>query len=172
MGSRVIVLFSREKRLYTEHICIPSIFRSKSRPSRTVTLNTRYPDDPQALLATYIHEQIHWFVLLVGKAQEAYAAMEMFRQMYPDLPVDFPDGCHNEQSNYLHIAVNYLEYMGLIDLFGNEVARQVIERKDYYKRIYEIILHETEKVEEVMEHHGLMLPERPPELREFIQPGA
>lgn len=70
------------------------------------------------------------------------------------------------------MEVNYLEYMGLIELFGNEVARQVIERKDYYKKIYEIILHDTDKVAEVMAHHGLMLPELPPEPREFIQLGA
>lgn len=70
------------------------------------------------------------------------------------------------------MEVNYLEYMGLIKLFGNEVARQVIERKDYYKKIYEIILHDTDKVAEVMAHHGLMLPELPPKPREFIQLGA
>lgn len=92
--------------------------------------------------------------------------------MYPDLPVGFPDGCQNERSNYLHIEVNYLEYMGLIELFGSEVARQVIQHKDFYKKVYEIILHNTDKIAEVMAHHGLILPERSPKPREFIQFGA
>ncbi|MGH2511028.1 MAG: hypothetical protein ACRDHZ_27005 [Ktedonobacteraceae bacterium] len=124
---------------------------------------------PQDLIATYIHEQLHWFCLLVEKAESSYAAIDVFRQMYPLLPIGFPDGCKSELSNYLHVQVNYLEYLGLIELFGPEVARQIIERKTYYRKIYELVLGEAERIGEVMAHHGLILPERPPEPREFIE---
>ncbi|GHO78784.1 hypothetical protein KSD_65550 [Ktedonobacter sp. SOSP1-85] len=169
--ARLFEQYALDKCLYTEHIQIDERAIPHSHP--VLTLNTPYPpDDPQALLAKYIHEQIHWFVLLVEKAEDAYKAMGIFRQMHPDLPVGFPDGCRDGQSNYLHIEVNYLEYMGLIELFGSEAASQVIERKDYYKKIYETILHDTEKVAQVMTHHELILPEHPPEQRDFLHLGA
>lgn len=95
--------------------------------------------------------------------------MEKFRSMYTQLPITLPDGCGDEFANYLHILVNYLEYLGLIELFGDDTARQVLEQKSYYKKIYELILNESEKIGEVVTRYGLLPPERPPEMKEFIQ---
>jgi len=162
--------YNLEKWLYTERIQIEGNVIPHSHP--VLTLNTQYSNYTQALIATYIHEQIHWFVLLIEKAESAYTAMGIFRHMYPGLPVGLPDGCGDDWSNLLHIEVNYLEYRGLTELFGSEAARQGIVRKEYYKKIYELILRETEKVGEMIAHHGLLLPERPPEPREFLQVGA
>lgn len=156
-----------DKWLYTEHIQIDKDAIPHSHP--VLTLHTRHLNDSQQLIATYIHEQIHWFCLLVEKAEASFSAMDVFRQLYPLLPVGYPDGCDSEFSNVLHILVNYLEYQGLIELFGFEVACHIIQRKTYYKKIYELALSETEKIGAIMAQHELLLPEKPPEPRVFLE---
>lgn len=127
-----------DKWLYTEHIQIDKDAILHSPP--VLTLHTRHLNDSQQLIATYIHEQIHWFCLLVENAEASSSAMDVFRQLYPLLLVGSPDGCDSDFSNVLHILVNYLEYQGLIELFGLEVACHIIQRKTYYKKIYELVL--------------------------------
>ncbi len=163
----VLEQYPLDKWLYTEQIQIDRNAIPHSHP--ILTLHTKHLDDAQQLISTYIHEQIHWFLTLVEHFEDGGKAMNTFRQIYPQLPIGIPDGCGDEFSNYLHIPVNYLEYRGLIELFGDEIARQILERKDYYKKIYALVLDETGRIGDFIKRYGQLLPERPPEPKEFIQ---
>src|SRR5215472_9783943 len=110
----LLSLFERyalDKWRYTEKVRIEGRVIPHSHP--VLTLNTRHIDDEELLLGTYIHEQLHWFLVLVEKFGNGKRAAKVFREMYPDLPVKLPEGCGSEASNYLHVMVNYLEYCGL-----------------------------------------------------------
>ena len=136
-----------------------------------ITLGTRHVNDPGQLLGTYIHEQMHWFLLLAEKFEHAKQARDEFRRMYPVLPLKLPEGCGSAFSNYLHIQVNYLEYLGLIELLGVGEARGVIERiTTHYTKIYALVLLDKERIGEVMTRHNLIPVDSPPQTKSFIAP--
>ena len=158
-----------DKWRYTDKVRIEERVIPHSHP--VLTLNTLYIGEPEQQLAEYIHEQMHWFTLLAGKSEGADRAIGEFRELYPGLPVERPEGCGSEFSNYLHVAVNYLEYLGLAELLGEGRARELLGRKPYYTSIYRLVLDDTGRIGEVMTRHGAVPPERPPEGKAFIRIG-
>lgn len=106
-----------------------------------LTLNTRHLDDDHQLLATFIHEQLHWGVTKLDARVVAQLA-----QRYPDLPVSAPDGCRSTLSNYLHIVSCSFEHHALTTLLGPAAARAILQRKTHYKRIYEIVLADRDRL--------------------------
>ncbi len=167
---QLLRLFERyplDKWRYTEKVRIEEGVIPHSHP--VLTLNTRHIDDPEQLLGTYIHEQIHWFCSLAEKNEQLWLAMEEFREMYPGLPVKLPEGCGDEISNYLHFPVNYLECLGLSELLGATEARKVIGRITHYTKIYELVLKDNQRIGEVITRYGLIPPERPPKKKVFIE---
>lgn len=160
------------KWLYAETVRIEEGVIPHSHPVLTLSPQTRRVDylaDPEHLLGTYIHEQMHWFGLLEEKFEAYRRASAEFRTMYPDLPIERPKGCGSEHSNYLHIQVNYLEYRGLSDLLGAEKAGSVIERIPHYTAIYALVLNDYKRINAVMTQHGLIPDERPPEVKRFVE---
>lgn len=154
-----------DKWRYTEQVRIEEGVIPHSHP--ILTLNTQYLRDTDHLLTDYIHEQLHWFTLLEGKSQATGRAIEAFRQMYSDLPVKRPEGCGSEFSNYLHVLVCYLEYLGLGELLGADRAREVVGQKRYYTRVYQLALNETARIGEVVRRSDALPAPRPPERKVF-----
>lgn len=158
-----------DKWRYTAKVQIEDGAIPRSHP--VLTLGTRHVNDPGQLLGTYIHEQLHWFLMLAEKFERAKRARDEFRRMYPVLPVKLPEGCGSAFSNYLHIQVNYLEYLGLIELLGAGEARSVIERiTTHYTKIYALVLQDNERIDEVMTRHNLIPVDSPPQNKSFIEP--
>jgi hypothetical protein len=94
-----------------------------------LTLNTpRWPDEAHRLSA-YLHEQIHWFTLLPQNAEPDRRAEVEWRRRYPAIPIDPPEGCGSEFSNYLHLTVCYFERRALVELLGPAEAARVRESK-------------------------------------------
>src|SRR5690348_8819595 len=75
-----------------------------------LTLNTQLWPDEAHRLSAYIHEQIHWFTLLPESSAPDNCAEAVWRRRYPDIPIDPPEGCGSEFSNYLHLTVCYFEH--------------------------------------------------------------
>lgn len=67
-----------------------------------LTLNTLHRHTPNLLLATYLHEQMHWKVTTRVRGSDLIRAM---RSEFPSLPIEFPDGAGSRESTYGHIAV-------------------------------------------------------------------
>lgn len=138
---------------FTNQVRIEEGSRPHSHP--VLTLNTRHSDDA-ILLATYLHEQIHWFVE-AGK-EKAVQAMEDLRRLYRSVAVGAPMGGQDEFSTYLHFIVCYLEYVALIELLGYSEAERVMNflRKDHYTEIYSMVIRDFDQIGEVVKHHDLM----------------
>ncbi len=120
-----------------------------------LTLDTRHLDDDRLLLATYLHEQLHWFV---RKRRQAKAALQELRQRYPTVPVARPEGAGDEFSTYLHYLVCYLEYAALIDVLGSEEARRAIDFwcTHHYTEIYKTVLRDFDGIGEIVSRYGLI----------------
>jgi hypothetical protein len=122
-----------------------------------LTLNANQLDDDLVALATFVHEQIHWFE--EAKPEQRDRAMEEFRAMYPDAPGGPPDGARDKDSTYLHLLVCYQEYTAMKELVGAEKAKEVIETSSrrYYRWIYRTVLDDGPRIKAVIEKYGLTI---------------
>ncbi|MGE3465344.1 MAG: M23 family metallopeptidase, partial [Pyrinomonadaceae bacterium] len=121
-----------------------------------LTLNTSYLKDDELLLATYVHEQIHWFVI---KDQTALAAaIKDFKAMFPTVPAGGPEGARDESSTYLHIAVCYLEYTAMRELMGVFKAKQIMDfwATHHYTWIYRTVSIRRRDIGNIMFKHKLI----------------
>jgi hypothetical protein len=160
-----------DKWFYTETLQIEEGAISHSHPVLTLGIHPTFTRIPERLLSVYIHEQMHWFLCLEAMNEPMNHAIAEFRKMFTDIPVGGTEGCRSEFSNYLHILVNTLEYQSISELFGKETARSQLEQVPFYKSVYKIVLeHETE-IAEIMQKHNIILPERPPEIKRFVEVG-
>ena len=91
--------------------------------------------------------------LTIGEAKRE------LRTIFPNAPAGPPDGARDEESTYLHLLVNVLEYAAVAELLGELRARQVMEfwATDHYRWIYRQVLTEGRKIREVMIKHGLTI---------------
>ena len=126
-----------------------------------LTLHTRHWKDDDLLLSSFVHEEIHWW--LEGK-DEVKAAEDDLRALFPKIPVGFPDGAESEESGYLHLLVNFLEWRSDRQLMGELRARQVMEfwTHDHYRALYGMVLDHAQEIGAIINKHHLALPaERP-----------
>ena len=121
-----------------------------------LTLNTRHLGDDERQLATFLHEQLHWY-LNAREAAVAKAIAEL-RRIYPQVPVGPPEGARRAHSSYLHLIIGVLERDALARLLGRARAEAVIARIDIYTRIYETVLKDKAALRAVAARHGLALP--------------
>jgi hypothetical protein len=112
---RLLKTYDLSKWIFTRSILIDEKAIPHSHP--VLTLHTRHLKDDDLLLSTFVHEQLHWF--LVQNDQETKEAMKDLRTTFPKVPVGFPDGAENEEFTYLHLLVNYLEYRADRELLGD-----------------------------------------------------
>jgi hypothetical protein len=137
-----------------------------------ITRSTRYLGNPEQLLHAYIHEQLHWFDLLIDPERTSGTFNTEIRSRYPDLPTKRPEGCGSERSNYLHIEVNFLEYQALRELLGVERATELVTSFPYYTAIYALVLRDYAEVGEILTKNGIVVPERPSREKQFLAPSV
>lgn len=122
-----------------------------------LTLHTKYLGNPDGLLATFLHEQIHWHLASPVRQVPVREAKEELRRLYPKVPKAVDGGAASRESTYLHLLVNWLEFDALVSLVGRENARRIIEEKDHYEWIYARILADDARLESLMMRHGLLI---------------
>jgi hypothetical protein len=138
---------------FTREIRIESRVIPHSHP--VLTLNTTYLDDDASQLATYLHEQIHWFAS--DRFEAVQSAIAELRRRYPEVPVDRPGGAGDEFSTYLHLVVCWLELDAMKHLVGEEKAREVLGRWKHYRWIYDRVLQDTDAIGEILTPRGLLI---------------
>ncbi len=116
-----------------------------------LTLHTRYVGDDASLLATYLHEQFHWWA--VERQDAVEAAIADFRAIFPEVPVGNGRGARDERSTYLHLIVCDLELQAVSSLIGDDAARELLASNRHYTWIYATVLDDA-RVREVNLRHG------------------
>ena len=157
--------YGLERFLYAETVQVEDGVIPHSHPVLTLsprTVGAQYLEDSIALLAAYIHEQMHWFSLLESHGENGRLAIRRFEALYPGLPTDRPGGCGSTFSTYLHILVNWLEFEGLRDVLGEARARREIASRSFYTAVYKVVLEHDEEIRTVLSAHNLLLPAKPP----------
>jgi hypothetical protein len=151
---RLVKTYDLSKWIFTKAILIDEKSIPHSHP--TLTLHTRHLKDDDLLLSTFVHEQLHWF--LVQKDKETNEAIKELRVVFPKVPVGFPEGSEDEEGTYLHLLVNYLEYRADRELLGELRAKQVMDfwATDHYKWIYKTVLERTRDIGNVAFKHKLI----------------
>jgi hypothetical protein len=138
---------------YTPRVVVREGATPRSHP--TLTLGTEHRDDPSLLLASYIHEQLHWY--LSKRRKQTNRAILELREMFPDPPVGPPAGDRDADSARLHFIVCWLEYAALQRILGRDEARRVIDfwRGHHYTAIYDTVLERYDELAAVIKRHGI-----------------
>jgi hypothetical protein len=155
---RLLKSYDVSKWIVTKSVIIDEKVIPHSHP--ILTLNTRHLKDDELLLATFVHEQMHWFV--IQDQQRLAAAIKEFRAMFPTVPTTQPEAARDEGSTYLHIAVIYLEYRAARELLGELRAKQVMDfwATDHYTWIYKTVLTRPRDIGQIMFKHKLVPTEK------------
>jgi hypothetical protein len=119
-----------------------------------LTIDTRDLGD-EYVMATFLHEQIHW--LLTEKYGAVLEATAELRRRYPGIHRPLPVGASNEESTYLHLIVNCLERRALLEVMGADALDRMTPfwLTDHYTAIHGIVLRDHEAIDALIDAHGL-----------------
>jgi hypothetical protein len=141
---------------FTERVVVQEGIVPHSHPVLTIGIpeprGTVATDD--RLLARFVHEQLHWFVL--GRRTQLRATAEVLRRLYPDPPIAIPEGAGSFRSTYLHLIVCTLEYLSLRHIIGESLARITLQEKGFYLWIYKVVLRDVDELSKMLRAEGLI----------------
>ena len=122
-----------------------------------LTLNTMIRAEGP-LLCSYLHEQMHWYVTWYSHANSSgwRAIFREIGEMFPSVPVAFPQGAHTEASSYLHVIVNWLEVESASYLLGRAASEEIASKNFVYSGIYALVLEKWERLAELYREHNLV----------------
>lgn len=140
---------------FTKRIQIQSKVVSHSHP--VLVVSTKNAEHPKKLLATFIHEETHWW--LTENKSLSMKAMKELQKVYPKVPV--AKG-HTRQSTYLHLIVCYIELKALSSYLGKTEGRNLIMKlmksDKLYSWIYDQVLNKDSAIKKIVTKHKLLPP--------------
>lgn len=125
-----------------------------------LTIHTRHTGDEAGLLATLLHEQLHWLEEEPWITDFA-AAMEEFQELFPDVPSSSEGGARDDRSTYRHLLVCDMEYQAVSALMGETAARETLAAFTHYEWIYDKVLNDP-RVRAVTLRYGFDVSEGVP----------
>jgi hypothetical protein len=133
---------------YCKEVCIAPTMLPYSHP--VIRLHTALFTET-ALLANYIHEQMHWYVTWYShKHTDQWGAVwTALEQRYPDPPIGRGEVADTLASTHLHLIVNWLEIEALSNLIGAETARAHVANLHYYRWIYASVIRDWQALGEL-----------------------
>jgi hypothetical protein len=145
---------------YTRHVRIVPASTTYSHP--ILTLGTRFTETEDHLLATYLHEQMHWYLYLLGGPDHDPITPffdELVRR-YPDAPTQLPEGARNYEQTYAHLVINWLELHTVAQFIGKPRAAALAETQYGYRWIYRTVLKDWDELGALYRAHAI-LPIKP-----------
>ncbi len=137
--------------IITDSVMIETGVRSHSHP--VLTISTYTLDDPDNLLATFIHEQLHWFFY----NERTQLLIDDLKPVFQNVPVGRPSGARSEFSTYLHLLVCFMEHKAMIELIGEEAAIALAKSHKHYTWIYKMVLEKGETIREILDKHNVKI---------------
>jgi len=145
-----------ERWIFTRKVVIDESPQLIPHSHPVLTLSTRHLKDDDLLLATFVHEQLHWY--LEENHERAQPALQELRKLYPDAPSGGREGGKDQESTYSHLIVCYWEIRAARELLGELRAFQVAQfwAQDHYTWIYRKVLEEGYRIGPLIHKHGLI----------------
>lgn len=159
---------------YADEVLVSDGRWTFSHPNLTISAGY-FKREPDMLLCSYIHEQMHWFLLLERDDPLPMSALDNLRMAFPDLPVDPPEWCGSARSNLIHIEVCYREWQVVSGLIGPERFRRALRQRVIpapYSAMYALVQQEADTIDRILSRHNRFLPAHPPAGKRFITPGG
>ena len=125
--------------------------------SRVITLSTAYLSYDYLHLSTFIHEQLEMF--FSTKTNKVNQAITELRALYPTVPTDSTgfQSDRTKQGTYKHLVLCFLEFSAIKELVNEETARLSMEKMGHYIWVYETVLSDADKIEEIAQKYGLII---------------
>ena len=145
---------------YTRHVRIVPAGPTYSHP--ILTLGTRFTETEDLLLSTYLHEQMHWYLWLLGGPDHDPVAPifdELVRR-YPQAPIWLPEGARSYEQTYVHLVVCWLEIEAAAAVIGRERANRMADTTWGYRWIYRTVVTDRDPLCELFTTNGIypMMP--------------
>lgn len=141
---------------YTRFVRIVPASTTHSHP--ILTLGTRFTDSEDQLLATYLHEQMHWYLYQLGGPD--HDPIEPFFdelvRRYPQAPTRLPEGARSYEQTYVHLVVCFLELMVTAEFIGRARAFALAETVYGYRWIYRTVVADWSALEALFTAHGIL----------------
>ena len=153
---KLLKSYNLSKYTFTHNVLIDENSIPHSHP--VLTLHARHLNSDDLLLSTYVHEQLHWY--LVAHDGETHAAETELRKVYPKVPVGDPDGAQDEESTYLHLIDCYLEMQADRQLMGQERAASAMRfwAGHHYRWVYKTIIEDEPRIAAIIRREHLEIP--------------
>ena len=150
---RLVSGYDLRKYTFTREVVIDENAIPHSHP--VLTLHTRHLHQDDELLSTYVHEQLHWY--LVDHRRQTESAEAELRKVYPKVPVGYPEGADSEESTYLHLIDCYLEMQADRQLMGAKRAAKVMNfwAGDHYRWVYRTVMKDESVIHRIVVEHQL-----------------
>ncbi|MEP6474031.1 MAG: hypothetical protein ABJC74_09935 [Gemmatimonadota bacterium] len=153
---RLLHQYDLHRWFYTRAVVIDESAIPHSHP--VLTLHTRHRKDDDLLLSTFLHEELHWYV--AAHRAGADSAIVDLKGLFPRIPVGYPEGSSDDEGNYVHLIVVWLEQRTTAQAVGELRASQVIAfwASDHYTWIYRALQTRGGEIGRILRSHGLLEP--------------
>ena len=151
LGSR----YDLKPYLFTRAVLIDEQSLPHSHP--VLTIHARHRKDPELLLSTFLHEEAHWFV--TAHYKKVSEAIRDLRILFPVIPLGGLDGSSDEEANYVHLIVIYLEYRADREYLGELRSREIMNfwSEDHYRWLYKAVLDHGREIGAILIRHDLLI---------------
>ena len=155
---RLLAAYDVKKWVFTNTMVIDSGDNVVPHSHPVLTLDTGGLKDDELVLSNFVHEQFHWYVNT--KPNDLAAAIKDLNEIYPKVPVGYPEGAISEDSTYNHLLVCYLEFEADKQLFGYLKSWEMLEflSHNHYTWVYRMVQEQPGKIARVIRVHNLQLP--------------
>lgn len=149
LGSR----YDLKRYLFTPSVLIDEQSLPHSHP--VLTIHARHRKDPELLLSTLLHEEAHWFV--AARQRNVGEAIRELRILFPAIPAGGLDGSSDDEANYVHLIVIYLEYRADREYLGELRAKEVMNfwSDDHYRWLYRAVLDHGREIAAILIRSGV-----------------
>ncbi len=118
-----------------------------------LTINAVYLDDDNSALSIFLHEQMHWFGMILEPNMQA--ALKDLKTLYPTVPRGRNGGAQDDHSTYVHLLVGVQEFDIMARLVGDKEAERVLRTKPNYRWVYGEVLKNQATLRAITEKHNL-----------------
>lgn len=122
--NRIINDYDIDDWIFTDVVKIVHGEDARSYP--VLQMNTDFLEDDEIQLSIFIHENAHIFIARDEKDEAENRVIRKLRSLFPNPPAPL------QKNLYHHIMVAWVEYDALIELFNEQKAREIMERKINY----------------------------------------